>query len=256
MNIVSPPSRFSVSLAQGPEDLHAVQRLRYDVFCKEMGADSAGTDHAAQTEGDPFDTFADHLILRDLSLKGTGQVIGTYRLMRTGQAMDAGGFYSAREFDLTPLTDGRDDVLELSRSCIRADYRGGLSLMHLWQALARYVESHHISYLFGVASFPGVDLEVHRNAIRHLHAKHLAPAGIRPFAHGGGAVDRSEFAGDVDDHRAAMVAMPSLIKAYLRMGGVVGAGAFVDLDFQTTDVCMILETAQLSARQRAMLGAQ
>ena len=52
-----------------------------------------------------------------------------------------------------------------------------------------------------------------------------------------------------------MIAMPALIKAYLRMGGVVGDGAYVDAAFGTTDVCMILETAQLNARQRALLGA-
>jgi putative hemolysin len=254
MNIASPASRFTVTLAHGPADLLAVQRLRYDVFGCELGADGAGVDHELGLEADPFDAFADHLLLRDLSQDCPNQVIGTYRLLRVDQAADAGGFYSAREFDLSPLVADRNDVLELSRSCIRENYRGGLSLMHLWQALAAYVEKHEIAYLFGVASFAGIDLTAHQNALNLLHDKHLAAPDIRPVVHGEGAVDASHFTTKMVNDRTALVGMPSLIKAYLRMGGVVGAGAYIDRDFQTIDVCMILETAQLTARQRAMLG--
>ena len=42
-----------------------------------------------------------------------------------------------------------------------------------------------------------------------------------------------------------MLAVPPLIKAYLRLGGWVGSGAFVDRAFNTTDVCMVLETARI-----------
>ena len=58
------------------------------------------------------------------------------------------------------------------------------------------------------------------------------------------------------DRRAAMVSVPSLIKAYLRLGGVVGEGAFVDHDFNTTDICLILDTAVMSDRQIRMYGAR
>ena len=51
------------------------------------------------------------------------------------------------------------------------------------------------------------------------------------------------------DRRAAMIQVPALIKAYLRLGGVVGEGAFVDHEFNTTDVCLILSTANMNKRQ-------
>lgn len=54
--------------------------------------------------------------------------------------------------------------------------------------------------------------------------------------------------GDLD-RRAAMLEVPSLIKAYLRLGGCVGEGAFVDHRFNTTDVCLILDTARMNTRQ-------
>ena len=36
--------------------------------------------------------------------------------------------------------------------------------------------------------------------------------------------------------------LPPLLKAYLRMGGMIGDGAVIDHQFNTTDVCMILPT--------------
>jgi putative hemolysin len=47
-----------------------------------------------------------------------------------------------------------------------------------------------------------------------------------------------------------------LIKAYLRLGGVVGEGAFVDHEFNTTDVCLIMDTAKLNARQSRIYSGE
>ena len=52
------------------------------------------------------------------------------------------------------------------------------------------------------------------------------------------------------DRRAAMVATPALIKAYLRLGGFVGEGAWIDHDFNTTDVCLVMDTARMSQKHR------
>ena len=44
------------------------------------------------------------------------------------------------------------------------------------------------------------------------------------------------------DRRRALVALPPLIKGYLRLGGYVGDGAVVDHQFHTTDVCVVVKT--------------
>ena len=54
------------------------------------------------------------------------------------------------------------------------------------------------------------------------------------------------------DRAAAMRAVPALIKGYLRLGGFVGDGAFVDHAFNTTDVCLVLDVDRMSPRQRAI----
>jgi putative hemolysin len=52
------------------------------------------------------------------------------------------------------------------------------------------------------------------------------------------------------DRYKAMRSMPTLIRAYLRLGGFVGEGAFVDRAFNTTDVCLLMDTGAMSARHR------
>jgi putative hemolysin len=56
---------------------------------------------------------------------------------------------------------------------------------------------------------------------------------------------------DPTDRKAALRDIPPLIKAYLRLGGVVGEGACVDTAFNTVDVCMILDPALMTTAQRA-----
>ena len=46
---------------------------------------------------------------------------------------------------------------------------------------------------------------------------------------------------DAIDRKQGFMAMPPLLKGYLRLGGVVGDGAVVDYDFGTTDVCILVE---------------
>jgi putative hemolysin len=50
------------------------------------------------------------------------------------------------------------------------------------------------------------------------------------------------------DVQAVVAELPPLIKGYLRVGGFVGDGAVVDHQFNTTDVCVIVKTDQLTAK--------
>ena len=44
------------------------------------------------------------------------------------------------------------------------------------------------------------------------------------------------------DRRRALVALPPLVKGYLRLGGFVGDGAVIDHQFNTTDVAIVVKT--------------
>ncbi|UWQ51444.1 GNAT family N-acetyltransferase [Leisingera caerulea] len=236
---------FSVKIAATQEELRAAQALRYDVFVRELGGGGAMVDHDAGLEQDRFDPFFDHMLVTDTA---KGMVVGVYRLLRDDQAAKAGQFYSEDEYDLSVLKASGRRLLELGRSCLHPDYRGGMAMFHLWSGLAQYVEKHGIEVLFGVASFHGTEPQQLASPLAMLHHKHLAPPELRVRSKSFQPMDLVAKA-DLDRKRA-MLEIPALIKAYLRLGGFVGEGAYIDHAFNTTDVCLILDTARMNERQR------
>jgi putative hemolysin len=247
-----PDPEFRVRLATDERDRLAAQRLRYAVFVEELGGSGPLVDHAARLERDRFDPFFDHLVLVDPARDAAAldHVVGVYRVMRPEQAAAAGQFYSEDEYDLAPLHASGRRMLELGRSCVHPCYRGGAAMFHLWRALADYVATHEIEILFGVASFHGTDPQVLAEPLSLLHHRHLAPIDLRVRARDFQRMDLLPEA--AIDRRRAMLQVPALIKAYLRLGGFVGEGAFVDHAFNTTDVCLLMDTARLNERQAAL----
>lgn len=255
-------AQFELRLARSDRDLRAAQRLRYRVFIEELGGTGPAVDDQQRLETDEFDKSCDHLLLID-PRRDAGKledVVGVYRLLPgTRLKVNGGsveGFYSQSEYDLTPLLASGRKLLELGRSCVHPDYRGGTAMLHLWHGLADYVTSRRIEILFGVASFHGTGLAAHAEPLSYLFHHHLAPAPLRVRATGPNRAEMNLMPHDAIDRRRAMLAMPPLIKAYLRLGGFVGDGAYVDRPFNTIDVCLMMDTALLSARQKAHYSRQ
>ncbi len=245
--------RFRARLAETEQDVHAAQRLRYRVFVEEMGAQAGEAERAARREMDAFDAFCDHLILEDDSRvtdDPLDRVVGVYRLLRRSVARANGGFYTATEFDLSRLEAYPAETLELGRSCVDAKYRGGSAMQLLWMALAQYIDAHDLGLLFGCASFHGTEMAPLAVPLAYLHHNHLAPEDLRarvlPEHYNG----LDLLPGEAVDRREAMRAIPALIKGYLRLGGFVGDGAYIDRDFNTVDVCLIMETSRIADRYR------
>ena len=234
-------------MATGPEDIRAAQALRYRIFVEELGAAGPLVDHDQGLEQDRFDPLCDHMLLFDDAI---GEIVGVYRLIRDDHAKNAGQFYSEDEYDLTTLRSSGRRLLELGRSCLRSEYRGGAAMYHLWNGLAQYVAEHEIEVLFGVASFHGTDSAALAAPLSLLHHRHLAPAELRPVARAPHAVAMDLMPETDIDRRATMLGIPALIKGYLRLGGRVGLGAWTDHAFNTTDICLVMDTDQLNARQR------
>jgi L-ornithine Nalpha-acyltransferase len=249
------PAPYVVRLATTPEDLTAAQALRYRVFVQELGGDGPLVDHEAGLERDAFDPYFDHLVLVDRRIDpaSLGHVIGAYRILPCDRRAAAGRFYSETEFDLSPLLASGRKLLELGRSCVHADHRGGTAMFHLWNGLAEYVLDRGIEVLFGAASFHGTEIAPLAQPLSWLNHHHLAPLAMRVRALPPGRQEMDLIPADQLDRRAAMAATPALIKAYLRLGGFVGDGAWIDRAFNTTDVCLVMDTGQMSARHREFL---
>jgi putative hemolysin len=173
-----------------------------------------------------------------------------YRLLPGDRLAPGGRFYSETEYDLSVLRRSGRRLLELGRSCVHPDYRGGMAMFHLWNGLADYVLDRGIEVLFGTASFHGTDVAALAMPLSYLHHACLAPPDLRVRAHPGQFQRMDLVVPEAIDRRAAMVATPALIKAYLRLGGFVGEGAWIDHDFNTTDVCLVMDTARMSQKHR------
>lgn len=58
------------------------------------------------------------------------------------------------------------------------------------------------------------------------------------------------------DPKAALAAMPPLVKGYIRIGAKIGDGCVIDEDFDTTDVFIILPVESVAARYMNYYGAE
>lgn len=237
-----------IRLASSKAEVDEAQRLRYRVFYGEMGANPAPDVKAAQRDFDHFDSTCDHLIVIDQSLPQDPRVVGTYRFMRQIHARKAGGYYSAGEYDVTPLNVNGGAVMELGRSCVDPAFRNRYTMQLLWRGIAEYVRAYNIDLMFGCASFAGTDADALAQPLSYLHHNHLAPEPLRAKALPQRFSTMALLPKDAIDRKQALALMPPLIKGYLRLGAYVGEGAVVDHQFNTTDVCIIVKTDQMTKR--------
>ena len=241
---------LEVSLAKSKREIEWAQELRYRVFVQEMGAKVCPENKKTKRDSDAFDAVCDHLLVVDHSLpKGTNPVVGTYRLLRKKVAQNFGRFYSESEFDIRNLIAFNEgEVLELGRSCVDVNYRNRSSMQLLWRGIGAYVTEHNIHLMFGCASFNGIDPAAHLLALSYLHHFHQAPENLRTYA-------LPECAGKIDylrkeevDAGKAILAMPPLVKGYLRLGCYIGEGVAVDEEYNCLDVNIILRTDKVGEK--------
>jgi putative hemolysin len=234
---------LGVRIALSAAEVEAVQRLRYRVFFEERGVRGDPVAAATRRDRDEFDAVADHLLVIDHELgPGPEGVVGTYRLIQREGARQIGRFYSAAEYDITPVLAFPGRILELGRSCVDAGYRNRAAMQLLWRGIAAYVFRHQIDLMFGCASLPGTDPDALAMELAYLYHNHLAPPALRPRALGHRYIDMRRLDPALIDQRRALAALPPLIKGYLRLGGFVGDGAVIDADFNTTDVAIVVKT--------------
>ena len=223
------------SLARSTAEVAEAQRLRYKVFAEEMGARLSGHDGR---DIDGFDPLCDHLLVRD---QDTGEVVGTYRMLEPHMAAEAGGYYSAGEFDLTRLMHLAPGMVEVGRSCVHADYRNGATISLLWAGLAKYMMSRGYEHLIGCASISMADGGHNAAAVYHrLADKYLSPIEYRVFPHT--PLPLEALATEIEP------AVPPLVKGYMRLGAFVCGEPAWDPDFNTADLLVMLPISRLSKR--------
>ncbi|MFD3519012.1 GNAT family N-acetyltransferase [Streptomyces sp. NPDC058653] len=232
-----PEQRYLVSLARDPEDVRAAQRLRYMVFAGEMGAHIDGPEPGL--DGDAFDAYCDHLLVREA---GTGEVVGTYRLLPPDRARAAGRLYSESEFDLQRLDHIRDDLVEVGRSCVHPLHRNGAVIALIWAGLAHYMTNTGHNWMAGCCSLPLSDGGALASATWNtVKDRNLAPEEYWVTPH-------RLWTPDSESVPAARAELPALLRGYLRLGAWVCGAPAHDPEFGVADLYVLLSLRRTNPR--------
>jgi putative hemolysin len=225
--------------ARHNDELREAQRLRFDVFSRELGARLVSP--LAGHDIDRFDDYCEHLLVRDAA---TREIIGTYRVLTPAQARRAGGTYCDQEFDLAPLGPLRTRMVELGRSCVHAEHRHGGVVLALWGELAAFMARNALDTMMGCAS---ISLQPHgvpgaAAVWQQLCLNHLAPVRFQVRPHLALPLAHSLLPDGIS--------APPLIRAYLRLGArLLGPPAW-DPAFNTADLPMMMRVQDLPPRYR------
>jgi L-ornithine Nalpha-acyltransferase len=253
---------LEVRLATRPRDVRRAQRLRFKVFYDELAAVPNPASLIARRDFDEYDALCDHLLVVDhapaAGMRDKPRVVGTYRLLPQEVATRNFGFYSAAEYDIEPLIEGNPATrfLELGRSCVLPAYRNKRTVELLWHGIWTYVLHHRIGAMIGCASLEGTDPARLALPLSYLHHYAPAPARWRVRALEGRHVPMDLLSKEAIDPKAALRALPPLIKGYLRAGATFGDGAVIDRQFGTTDVFVTLPVSAISPRYVAHFGPE
>jgi putative hemolysin len=228
--------RLTFNLARNVAEIAEAQRIRYKVFGEEMGANLPSADLGLDI--DRFDGFCEHLLVRD---HANSKVVGTYRILPPEQAVNAGGYYSETEFDLSRLQNLRDRMVEVGRSCVHPDYRDGATITQLWSGLADYIGKHNHEYLIGCASISMADGGHYAASVYNkVHKLHAAPSEYTVFPHC--RLPLESLQQDLE------VAIPPLIKGYLRLGAYIAGEPAWDPEFNCADLFILMPVSRMNAR--------
>lgn len=232
-----PAAGCRVRLAESADDVRAAQALRFAVFNLELNEGLEQSFHTC-LDADPFDEICDHLLVEDLA---SGETVGTYRLQTGRRAAQGLGYYSAQEFDLSPLEPIRGETIELGRACVARSHRNLAVLSMLWRGIARYARERGGRYLAGCSSIHTQDAAVGAALYSDLMRRHLVaePFHIRPLPHVACPLDR--LAEEAPE-------LPKLFATYLTIGAKICGAPAVDREFKTVDFLTLMDLESVPRR--------
>ena len=242
--------RYTLLLSTDAELIDAAQRLRHDVFTSEPGFSVSGSSpgFAAGRDADRFDEHCDHLLVRE---DNSGELVGCYRMLPPPGAIAAGGLYTATEFDVTGLDSLRPSLVEMGRAVVRQDHRNGGVVLLMWAGILAYLDRCDYDYVTGCVSVPvtGADDDAPGSQIRgvrdFVRRRHAAPAEYTVHPYRPVAIDGKEL-DDIDP--PARVAVPALMRGYLRLGAQVCGEPAHDPDFGVGDFPALLDKRRADTR--------
>jgi putative hemolysin len=227
-----------IKLAETEKEYNEVFKLRYQELLLEYDKDKKIEE---EIDKDEYDEICDHLIAVDIE---KDKVIGTYRLIKKSHLTTVKTFLTETEFNLDPLK--KYEILEVGRAVVKQEYRDGVTIGMLWKGVIRYAVSEKVDIMIGTASFHGTDPKVYKNTLTYLYEKHLSPIDIRCYAN----KDSYSPLKLLEEYDELMVKkeMPPLVKGYINLGATIGDGVYIDKQFNSCDVLIVLVIKDINPR--------
>ncbi|MGK2879708.1 MAG: GNAT family N-acetyltransferase [Mycobacterium sp.] len=239
--------RYTLLLSTDPDLVDAAQRLRHDVFTSEPGFALTGATDGRDV--DRFDEHCDHLLVRE---ENSGELVGCYRMLPPPGAIAAGSLYTATEFDVTALDPLRPSLVEMGRAVVREDHRNGAVVLLMWAGILAYLDRSGYDYVTGCVSVPthphdsvGEPGSQVRGVRDFVLRRHGAPIQYtvrpyRPVVLDGRGLD--------DIEAPSRVAVPPLMRGYLRLGAQICGEPAHDPDFGVGDFPALLDKRRADVR--------
>ena len=244
---------YEVRLAKSLAEIEAAQALRYRVFYLENNGHASKEMIRLEREVDEWDECAHHIIV--INQKADNAVVGTLRLVSNNRLANEQKFYTEKAFDLSKLRNNYDRILELSRYCIEPGGRSGTILLLIWKYAMKFIIDNHFQLMLGCASFPGLDVNQHKNNLMYLYRNNLAPEGLRPVPIVSHSVDIATLHDETSDVQwdDEQKAVPTLLRGYLKLGARISDTAIIDKQFNTVFVCIYVDAADMLLKNHTLV---
>jgi len=246
--------RYEARLTNSPQEILQAQKLRYQVMYAEKGGRPDLQKVKNKADIDEWDDCAHHIVVVDNKNKPS-KVVGTLRLVSNLSLVEDQLFYTEEAFDLSALRNHYPSMLELGRFCIDPRGRNGVILMLIWKYAMQFIVTNKIDVMFGCASFPGTDIDRHRDVLTYLYQNNLAPNELMPIPvtnH----VKIADMSSHKTDYESATKGIPTLLRGYLKLGAKTSDAAIIDPVFNTTFICIYVDAKTMLSENTTLVTAR
>lgn len=235
-------AEYTLKIVENEAEYKSAIQLRKDVFYNEYGA----TELFKSQFQDIWDSNADILIIIS---KETKEVIGTYRIICSEKTSS---FYTQSEFFLDKLLELPGTKIELSRACIKKEFRNGRTLNMLWKGIAEYSKRVNAKYLFGCSSIWTTKIDDILEAFRYLNSKgyiskDISIETVKKYA----VPDFEKLLDERKDNPIPDILsniISPLLLTYLKANAKLYGTPAIDEDFSCTDFFTILDMDNINER--------
>ena len=238
MEILLEINKYLIGITKEPKYLEQSFKLRF----RDLILEYDHTKKANGTDYSKYDDFCEHLVCID---KEFDEVVGSYRIA-TKKTLKSMPFVSEEEFNINNLK-ANYNLLEASRAVVKKEYQSTIVMSLLWQAVINYALDNDMDFLFGTASFKGIDPSPYKQAFSYLYYNYLIDEAIIPKATKN-KFDLNFIPKDQIDMKTVKEKMPVILKGYCLLNAKVAAEGYIDYDFNSVDVLVLLDVKNVNQR--------